>query len=244
MRRENLVVNTVWIGNRLSLLERLTIKLLQKHGHEVHLWAYGPIENVPEDVVLQDASRIWSVDNVFEYAGVPFEGIPNRGIGSYAHWSDIFQLALLSKIGGLYSQLDVAYLAPLDFPEEYVFVQYAPFSTFLMKCPKGSLFATTCFDNLSKIVNKEAAGTYDWVTTLWIIRQHAHDLVPDCPRFILDESKYMDVGNRQEGPFFEDVAIPEEVRMIHWSNATHNQRKDSPIPGSVYHRMLVEVGLV
>jgi hypothetical protein len=95
LRLDNLAVHAVWIGERLSLMERLTIRLLQDHGHQVHLWAYRDIANVPDGVILRDAAELLPEKSIFRYSGQPVEGIPNGGIGSLAHWSDQFRMRLL-----------------------------------------------------------------------------------------------------------------------------------------------------
>lgn len=124
MKPENVIVHAVWIGDSLSLLEQLTIKLLQKNGHQVHLWCYDRIKNVPKDTVIRDASDILPKNSIFSFQGQPLPYIPNGGIGSLSHWSDQFQMKLLNIEGGIYTQLDVAYLWPLDFTQEYMFVNH------------------------------------------------------------------------------------------------------------------------
>ena len=71
MRDENRIVHGVWIGDELSLLERLTIKLFQDQGHEFHLWSYKPLENTPAGTTWRDAAvssipySSWSFDRNF-----------------------------------------------------------------------------------------------------------------------------------------------------------------------------------
>lgn len=74
-------------------------------------------------------------------------------------------------------------------------------------------------------------------------RQH-RKYFPFSSRQILNSRLYMDLGGLSKGPFFEAIEIPEEVMMIHWSNATHVERKNDPVPGSVYHQLLKHVNLV
>ncbi|CAN5598692.1 hypothetical protein BH10PLA1_BH10PLA1_05790 [soil metagenome] len=121
---ENRHVHVVWIGPRLSLMERLTVKLLQFHGHLVNLWGYETIENVPEGTILRNADEILPKKSIFRFTGTPLSIIPNGGIGSMSHWSDQFQIKLLHQEGGLYTQLDVAFLQPLNFTSPYAFIPH------------------------------------------------------------------------------------------------------------------------
>jgi|ETNmetMinimDraft_26_1059896.scaffolds.fasta_scaffold323783_1 hypothetical protein len=44
----NRIIQGLWIGERLRLNERLSIKSFLDHGHEYHLYAYDSIEGVPD----------------------------------------------------------------------------------------------------------------------------------------------------------------------------------------------------
>ena len=51
---DNLVVHGMWIGERLSKLELLTIRSFLHHGHEFHLWLYDPLDTpLPSEVVIE-----------------------------------------------------------------------------------------------------------------------------------------------------------------------------------------------
>jgi len=253
--KENSIVHTLWIGGRLSLMEQLTIKLLQSHGHQVHLWSYDKTEGVPDGTCLRDASRILPASSIFRYQGKPLRLIPNGGIGSLSHWSDQFQLRLLHQEGGIYIQLDVACLKPLNFESEYAFASHSlsrrvwPFkkrgiAAFVMKCPAGSSFAENCAAILATRINAQTIKELDWESSMREIGRQHRKYFPASSRHMLNSRLYMDLGGRSKGPFFEAVTIPQEVMMIHWSNATHVERKNDPIPGSVYHQLLEQVKLV
>jgi hypothetical protein len=255
LRSENVIVHTVWIGGRLGLMEQLTIKLLQSHGHQVNLWSYDKTEGVPVGTLLRDASEIMPASTIFRYTGSPVTVLPNGGIGSLSHWSDQFQLRLLHKEGGIYLQLDVACLKPLNFRKKYAFApHYLPrrrwpflvqdIAAFVMKCPAGTPFTAKCAETLASHINSETIGNLDWECSMREIgmQYRKYFLLPS--RYLLDSSSFMDLGCRSDGPFFEATEIPDEVIMIHWSNATQVERKNDPIPGSVYHRLLTRMKLI
>jgi hypothetical protein len=246
MKSENIIVHTVWIGNELSLLEQLTIKLLQKYGHIVHLWSYTEVKNVPKNVVVRDASKILPKSSIFKYTGRGVHSIPNNGIGSLSHWSDQFQMKLLNEEGGIYSQLDVAYLGPLDFESEYIFaVKGSGIAPYTMKCPAKSEYTRECYEQLSKTINENTIKNMQWGCSMRLM----FDVLCRFPHLknpqnILSAKNYLDLGTKKDGPFFNDYSPPENILLIHWSNATVNDRKNDPIKGSYYEKLLKFVGLV
>jgi len=246
MKIENKIVHTLWVGSELSLLECLTIKLLQNYGHEVHLWTYGDIGNAPENVVLRDAEEVLPKSSIFRYTGLPINALPNGGIGSLSHWSDQFQLKLLSLYGGIYIQLDVACLKPLDFEHDYTFISHmgqSAVAAFLMKCPRDSLFTKAAYMATSASVNPDTMKNIDWDESMRVIGRTLAASLPDNAKYRISSKYFVDLGCRTNGPFFDNNPLPEDVYIIHWSNATVNQRKNDPIKGSIYHDLLISVGL-
>jgi hypothetical protein len=250
MTNENIIVHSLWVGDSLSLLEQLTIKLLQSHGHQVHLWAYDKIENVPSDVVLRSAEEILPRTSIFKYTGSPIWAIPRGGIGSLSHWSDQFQLKLLAEHGGIYTQLDVAYLDPMDihFKHQYTFLEHAGYQkgvcAFSMKCPKGSEFAIKAYEKLSQNINASTISNLDWDCSMRSIRDVLYNTIPNADEYFLNKNKFLDLGCRTNGPFFENTILNPEVFILHWSNATVNELKNKPIVDSLYYKLLERVNLI
>src|SRR5205809_258622 len=52
------VFQTLWIGPRLSTLERLSLTSFVENGHRVHFYSYGPVEGIPTGVKQRDARAI------------------------------------------------------------------------------------------------------------------------------------------------------------------------------------------
>ena len=67
----------LWIGSRLSALERLSIASFLANGHPVHLYAYGPIEGIPAGTTLRDAREILPESEVFTYSEGFGKGSPS-----------------------------------------------------------------------------------------------------------------------------------------------------------------------
>ena len=45
------VIHGLWIGNKMSALELLTIHSFLQHGFQFHLWTYQQIENIPNGII-------------------------------------------------------------------------------------------------------------------------------------------------------------------------------------------------
>lgn len=135
MNETNRVVRTLWIGESLSTMERLSLRSFLAHGHEVHLYTYGEVAGVPAGTIVEDANRIVPAEKIFRF----------RGDGSYAAFSDLFRWALLGGEGGWWVDTDVVCLAPFDFETPWVFASecdalYASESVTsgVVKAPGGS----------------------------------------------------------------------------------------------------------
>ncbi|CAN5598648.1 hypothetical protein BH10PLA1_BH10PLA1_05780 [soil metagenome] len=68
--------------------------------------------------------------------------------------------------------------------------------------------------------------------------------LPDCVRHFIHPGHLIDLGGMSRGPYFEPTPIDPNTISIHWSNATHHHHKDTPIQGSVYHQLLVQMNLL
>jgi len=56
MQMHESVVQSLWIGEKLSNIELLSINSFVKRGHLYHLYVYEIPKNVPSKVILKDAS--------------------------------------------------------------------------------------------------------------------------------------------------------------------------------------------
>lgn len=107
------VVNLLWIGERLGAIEQLSLASWLASGHPVRLHAYDRIANVPDSVQISDANLI-----------VPFDEmrtLRHRKSGSFALASDYFRYRLQLAGGGLWSDLDVVCLKPVELQGRAIF---------------------------------------------------------------------------------------------------------------------------
>ncbi|MFZ1418154.1 MAG: hypothetical protein WAS93_07430 [Burkholderiaceae bacterium] len=104
-------VASLWIGDRLGMIEQASIRSFLKVGDHFILYAYNPIAGVPDGVEMRDAQEIYPCHNI----------IRHRKSGSPALHSDLFRYALLAKTDCIWVDLDMIALRSFDFPSEWVF---------------------------------------------------------------------------------------------------------------------------
>ncbi len=106
----NSKVQSLWIGPRLSTMERLCIASFVHHGHAFHLYAYDEVQNLPDGVTILDANEILPRSSIFTY----------RDNGSVAGFANHFRYKLLMDRGGWWVDLDMVCLRPFDLDCECV----------------------------------------------------------------------------------------------------------------------------
>ena len=105
------VIQSLWVGRRLSVMERLSIASFLHHGHAYHLFTYGEVEGLPDGAVREDARAILPESMIFQY----------RAFASYAGFSNYFRYKLLLDRGGWWADSDTICLRPFDWDEPYIF---------------------------------------------------------------------------------------------------------------------------
>jgi hypothetical protein len=126
-------IQTLWIGPRLSTMEQLALASFVHHGHEVELYTYAAVADVPSGVIVRDGNTILPESMIFLY----------REHQSYSGFSNYFRYKLLLERGGCWVDTDLIALAPLAFDDDHVFcseeARGAQFvTTSFIKAPAGS----------------------------------------------------------------------------------------------------------
>jgi len=103
------VVQSLWIGSELSLMEIYSIKSFLKFDIEFHLYIYGNVKGIPEGTIIKDANDIMPEADVFELQG------------NYLPFSDIWRYKLLFEKGNYWVDLDFIATKVFDFEDDYVF---------------------------------------------------------------------------------------------------------------------------
>jgi hypothetical protein len=137
------IVNSLWIGRPLSVLEQLSISSFLQNGHAYHLYGYDKIANVPAGTVLRDAAEILPASEIF-YCQC------KAGKGSVAAFADLFRYKLLLEKGGWWVDTDMVCLRPFDFTQPIVFAgernnNGTQVATAAIKLPQGHSVAGLCY---------------------------------------------------------------------------------------------------
>jgi hypothetical protein len=219
---DNKTVNGLWIGDRLSVMEMLTLKSFVFHGHTFHLWTYNKIENqLPEGVVIKDANQIIPEKNIIvRKFNDPVTGVGKGSVG--APFSDMFRYKLLFEQGGWWVDMDVTCLKPLAIEEPYFFRDHLTLEVIgnVMKCPKGSELMKRTYEETKNTCDE---NTLDWLLPNKILNKHINQL---------GLIKYKTVGLSNLDDWNETVKFirgarpfPQDWAIIHWSNEEWRMNK-------------------
>ncbi len=105
------VIQGLWIGPRLSAMERLCISSFLKHGHPFHLYVYQATKGVPRGTTVLDGNEILPSSRIFMYRDIP----------SCAGFANFFRYKLLLEKGGWFVDADTICLKPFEFADPFVF---------------------------------------------------------------------------------------------------------------------------
>lgn len=120
---------SMWIGPTFSVLEHLCIKSFLDAGHEVWLYTYDHVNNVPEGVIVKDANDIYPTKTFL---------VNNEKQAPGAH-SDKFRYLLLAQEDVIWVDTDAYCCKP--FPKcEYLFAKHHKdeLANGVLKLPKNS----------------------------------------------------------------------------------------------------------
>jgi hypothetical protein len=104
-------IHSLWIGERLSWIERVSIHSWLEHGHRVTLWCFDPIEGVPNGVSIADAATILPKTSI----------IRHRQTQSVSLFSNRFRYHLLKRMPATWLDSDMVLLRPLNDASPYLF---------------------------------------------------------------------------------------------------------------------------
>jgi hypothetical protein len=105
------LIQSLWIGPRLTAMEQLTIRSFLEHGHEFRLYVYDRVDGVPDGTVVCDGNEILPRSRIFTY----------REHNSVSGFSNFFRYKLLLDLGGWWVDMDQVCLRPFATDDEHVF---------------------------------------------------------------------------------------------------------------------------
>lgn len=215
MLPENRIINALWVGNNLSMLEMLTLHSFTSNGHVVHLWVYETIFNtLPSEVVLKDANLIIPAKEIFVRKHLdPVAGVGKGSLG--APFSDLFRYKLLYEIGGWWVDMDVTCLKPLDVTEPYFFRDHLFLDVIgnVIKCPKGSELMHRTYEVVKSTCDED---TLDWLLPNKILVNNIREL--GLLKYKKHGISNKDEWNETKRFITKRTEIPKDWIVIHWTN--------------------------
>jgi SAM-dependent methyltransferase len=97
-------IGTLWVGDALSWLEQLCLQSFLDHGHEVVLFKYEDVANVPGGVRIENAEDILPADKIIRHAKT----------GSPAYHADVFRLHMLQQTDYIWADTDAFCTKPWE----------------------------------------------------------------------------------------------------------------------------------
>ena len=232
---QDAVVQSLWIGSRLSTMERLSIQSFLDHGHQVHLFAYSEVDGVPAGTVVRSGEEVLPAREIFRYRKGP-------GKGSVAAFSNCFRYKLLLERGGWWSDLDVVCLRSLKFAAEHVVgLERSPqagslVGTALFRASAGSPLMEYCW-RASQAVDRSRVtwgeiGPHLLTRAVEAVGLQANVLGPDT---------FFPVDFWQVWRLIRDRLVPEGSHALHLWNSQWRQHWLNPDavydPGCIYEQL-------
>lgn len=229
------IIQGLWIGPALSVMERLSVASFLACGHEYHLYVYDDVGNVPPGAVVKDAGTILPAEMIFQY----------RDFKSYAGFSNFFRYKLLLERGGWWADADIVCLRRLDFQEPHVFSSELTsagaevVNAGVIKSPAGSralayAWETCAAKDPRQIVWGETGpGLVAEVVRRFSLERHVKPPSVFCPVPLRDFERLVEPG--------ASWAFGEETRAVHlWHEAWRRVGLDKDMqyhPDCLYERL-------
>lgn len=233
------IINSLWIGDRLSPLEILTIKSFQHHGYTFRLWIYEDVVNVPEHVLISNAGEIIQSGDVFSYTNANKYG---HGKGSFAGFSDIFRYKLLYEHGGIWVDMDMTCLKPMNHDFEYIFRYHKQLGIVgnYIQCPSKSELMLWCYNRAIKEVKPDNT---DWLLPIRILNEGVNQFnLSGYVQKFSNEDSFPIVLQLLKG----NATLNKEWHIIHWMNEEFRRMdisKEEVLPNSFLRELYIKYGV-
>ncbi len=105
-----IIIQGLWIGDKLSPFEYASIKSWLNNGFEYHLYIYDCLENIPNGTTIKDANEILPRDTIKLYREC------------YSIFADVFRYKLLLDKGGIWADCDLYCIRNFNIDKQYCFL--------------------------------------------------------------------------------------------------------------------------
>ncbi len=127
-------IQMFWHGPPLSRIERLSMASFAQNGHPVDLYVYEEPVGVPRGVRVMDAEKVIPRSELFRHKRT-------QSLAAFADW---FRYRLLFERGGIWADVDMVCLKPLDYadPEVYAWQDDRYINNAVLGLPPGHALAS------------------------------------------------------------------------------------------------------
>lgn len=171
------IVQSLWIGENLSIMEILSINSFLKNNYEYHLYTYGDIQNIPTGVIIKDANDILDKSEVYTYKNKSYSAISNH-----------FRFALLYEKGGMWCDTDVICTksyneAKEELDQKYIIISESnkkyneeKIGCSILKFPKNDPILLDAIEECESKKQSILDGTFTWglgpTTTKYLVEKY------------------------------------------------------------------------
>lgn len=152
------IMQSLWIGPKLSNMEKLSMQSFIDNGHKYHLYTYGEVDGIPDGVIIKDGNEILDKSEIYRYKS-----------GSVSAFSNLFRFTLLYKKGGYWVDTDMICVKPFKLDNEYIIptepdaeYSYNIITSSFLKMPKGSKVALKGIEIQKHFKKKILSGEIVW----------------------------------------------------------------------------------
>ena len=245
-------LNSLWVGQKLSYLERLCLASAKAVGHEFTLWSYDPekLEGVPEGTDVRNAAEVMPKERLLCYSDS----------GSVALGANLWRIELQAKGLGCWVDMDIIFLRPLNFESDYIFglehegwinnaVVYAPAGSNLVRdlqsIPRTDLvppwwgprrkleFLWRRFREGPIEIQDYPWGTFSAGLLTYAIKENSLLSEAQGPE-VLYPVRYKDALALYDAASHVERMVTENTRAVHMWNSRLSGFKEAPPPRGTY----------
>ena len=227
-------VFSLWIGSSLSILEQTCINSFLEKGTAFILYIYNNIENVPAGTVINDANTV-----------VPFSEYSKYDNPSF--FSNLFRYTLMYELGGIWVDMDLVCIQPIDLSSEYIFSSELKnneqhTNAGIIGCPPKSALMHDCIKEVKRIVHNTQSIKHGQLGPK-VLKKYVskHEL----DHYVLPHYVFCYYGFREIHTIFSSIINSihelEDATCIHlWNNVLTKEGidKKTPLEGSLYDRLI------
>lgn len=242
------VIQSLWVGPRLSVMEQLSVRSFLHRGHPFHLYTLGHVDDVPTGTVVHSIADVLSRSEMTEY-GFEYRGREEHDGHHASPVFDSFRYKLLHARGGWWTDLDCVCVRPLEFRDDHVLGHTREpggrrrVATALMKAPPGSPLMEFCWQR-SRLADRSASA---WTHAGPHLLGEALERVP-VPVRILEPAAFCPIDYWQVWQLIRERQMPERCHVIRlWRSRWQQERLDPDAVydlESVYEQMKRRFGVV